>query len=646
MSLWGPVLVLLAAGAGDGDSQSVSQIGVVCRVKVLSDRVPDVSDMDSWKRSFIKEGMTDEQKALAVWKTVRTFQHQDDPPAEYLQHEDVVQDPIKVFNVYGYGFCSMASCEVEALSRHAGLQARGRIIHAHSVPEVFYDGAWHLLDGSLMCYFPKACGKAASVDEIIAGVKEWYEKNPEYRKNEKKLREFMRNGGWRKGPEILARCPQYDENGWLEAATHGWYSTMQEYDCLPGQIYEYGYSQGYQVDIRLRPGERLVRNWSNKGLHVNMKGGGAPGCLKMKAGQDSLRYTPKDGDLAPGRVGNGTLEWTVPLAKGAFRACALAAENLTDAAAVRDAARPAVLVLRMPTSYVYLTGKMTFKTAVGPGGSAAVFFSDNNGLDWKEIASVSEPGQKEVDLDDMVLRRYDFRVRFELRGKGTALESLKFLHDVQHSQRPLPALAQGRNTIAFSAGPAEGTITVEGSTNLKNRGKQLVYTDFHPEVNGMGEPNLFVQGGKGEITFPVKTPGDMVRLRFGTCYRARDARDGIDYQVSFDGGGSWRTVDRAAGPTPGNCKYVVFSEIPRGIRSAKVRFSGTSRNATGIFTFRIDADYREPFGGFRPVRVTYNWEEGGQPREHIHVSRKPQDGWTITCDSRPVMKSITLELAE
>ncbi len=642
--LFALVFVFPAAGRGDPPAP---EVGVVCGIRVLSDKVPDISDLEAWKKSFIKDGMTDEEKALAVWKTVRTFQHQDAPPVEHLQHEEVVQDPLKVFNVYGYGFCSMASCEVEALSRYVGLQARGRIIHAHSVPEVYYDGAWHLLDGSLMCYFPKVDGKAASVNEIIAGVKEWYGKNPDFRKNEKKLGQFMRGGGWKKGPEILSRCPQYDGNGWFEAATHGWYSTMQEYDCPPDQIYEYGYSQGYRVDLRLRAGERLVRNWSHKGLHVNMKGGGAPGCMKMKTGQDALRYTPGDGDLAPGRVGNGTLEYDVPLAKGAFRGGALVAENLTDAAEVRDPSKPGVLVIRMPSSYVYLTGKATLKAAVGTGGSVAISFSDNNGLDWKELATLSEAGGKEIDLGDLVFRRYDYRVKFELKGKGTALQALRFGHDIQHSQRPLPALAQGVNTITFSAGPPEGTVTVEGSTNLKNRGKQLVYADFHPRVNGIGEPNLFIgETGKGDITFPVAVPGDLVRLRFGAHYRARDARDGWDYQVSFDGGSGWKTVDRAAGPTAGHCHYTVFSDVPPGTREARVRFSATSRNATGIFNFRIDADYREPFGGFRPVKVAYAWEEAGRPREHVHIARKPGETWTISCSARPEMKSISLELAK
>src|SRR5207245_7569811 len=102
------------------------------------------------------------------------------------------------------------------------------------------------------------------------------------------------------------------------------------------------------------------------------------------------------------------------------------------------------------------------------------------------------------------------------------LDALRFTHDIQHSQRPLPALGKGTNQLTFRAGPAEGTVTVEGSTNRVSKGKQLVHSDFHPKVVGFGEPNLFIgTTGKGSITFPVTTPGDMVRLRFGTHYRGR-----------------------------------------------------------------------------------------------------------------------------
>ena len=139
MPRWRSVLVLLLlpafALAVDGPPAG-PPVGVVCNVQVLSDKVPDVSSIDSWKASFLKPGMSDEEKALAAWRTTVMFQHQDAPPVEFLQNEEVVQDPIKIFNVYGYGFCGMTSCDVEALSRYVGLRARGWGINCHSVPEV------------------------------------------------------------------------------------------------------------------------------------------------------------------------------------------------------------------------------------------------------------------------------------------------------------------------------------------------------------------------------------------------------------------------------------------------------------------------------------------------------------------------------
>ncbi|MBV9868801.1 MAG: hypothetical protein JO316_25870 [Abitibacteriaceae bacterium] len=632
-----------------------NKVGVVCHVKVLSDKVEDVSSLEAWKKSFIKDGMTDEQKAMAVWNSVVKFQFQDMPPKEYLQVEDLVLDPIKQDNVYGYSFCSVASASVLALARYAGLQARGWTINGHVVPEVFWDGQWHMLDASLITYFPKPDGKPAGVEEIVAGVKDWYAQHPDYQGNDDKLRQFMANGGWRKGPEVLAHTPFYDDNGWLPAATHGWYSTMQEYSGKGGTPfpYEAGYSQGYQVNVQLRQGERLTRNWSNKGLHVNMNGDGdAPGAMTEKVGQGQLRYSPRFGDLAPGRLGNGTLEYEVPLASGAFRYGAMTADNLASisddkqspALHLKDVKQPGVLVLRMPSSYVYLSGDLTFKAVVPNGGQIVVAFSDNNGLDWKDIASITTSGQQHFDLKPLVFRRYDYRLKFTLKGKGTGLNALNITHDIQHSQRPLPAVGEGANTISFSS-DTESTITIEGSTSAASKGKQLLYTDFHPELKGIAAESPKLTGGEGSITFPVETPGAMKRLRIGVFYRARDKADAWDVQVSFDRGKSFKTVDHLAGPTVSAGRYMVVTEVPVGTRSALVRFAGTQRNTTYLYNIRINADYKEPSGGFKPVKVTYNWEENGQAKQDVHIVRQPDESYRLYCGSKPTMKSIMLELA-
>jgi hypothetical protein len=192
-AVWAP---LRTRAARSDEGAGARPVGVVSHVKVLSDKVRDVSSMEAWKRSFLRDDMTDEQKAIAVWKSVVTHRYQDAPPIEFL-HEGCVHDAIKTFNVYGYGMCCCASANVEQLARYVGLDARGWGIRLHSVPEVYYDNSWHMLDTSLVNYFPRPDGKAAGVEEIVAAVKGWLEKHPEYRKNDAKLREFHQSRGTR-----------------------------------------------------------------------------------------------------------------------------------------------------------------------------------------------------------------------------------------------------------------------------------------------------------------------------------------------------------------------------------------------------------------------------------------------------------------
>ncbi len=394
----GLTLVVLGPLGARLSAKDATEVGIVSHVKVLSDKVEDVSSPEAWKKSYITAGMSDQEKVLAIWRTVVKYRHQIDPPDEYLQEN--AHNVFKTIHVYGYGQCCCASSHVETLARYLGLEARGWAITAHSVPEVKYDNSWHTVDGSLMNYFLNPDGKIASVAEIKQAVLEWHAQHPGYRGNDGKLRQFAANGGWQKGPALLASTGAqfWDANGINMAGWHGWPSTMQEYDCKEFP-YDYGGSMGYELNVQLRMGERLTRNWFNHGLHVNqLEGAGDHPLAKDVA---PLGMCRKFGDVAPGRIGNGTLEYDVPLASGEFRYGALSAENLAtraeDASSpaavhVQDPARPGVLVLDMPCSYVYLSGRVKLQPVVGPGGSIVVGFSDNHGLDWNEIARITDSG--------------------------------------------------------------------------------------------------------------------------------------------------------------------------------------------------------------------------------------------------------------
>jgi hypothetical protein len=644
----------LAAGVA---AAQPGPVGVVSNVKVLSDKVPDVSCLEAWKKSFIKQGMSDKEKALAIFNSEVTFQQADAPPMEFLQREDAVLDPIKLFNVYGYTLCSVSSANVMCLARYVGLPARCFTIQNHVVPEIFYDGAWHMFDADLIEYFPKADGTIASIQEIVDAVSQWTAKHPEFAALDKGGRyKYMANPGWKTGPDVLLRNPFYDDMGWLPCAEFAWGDTMQQFRSIANN-WQSCYSMGYRVNVELREGERLTRNWFNKGMHVNMDRGEKPGSLTAKIGEASFRHSRRWGDIAPGRVGNGTLEYDVPLAGGAFRGGALTAANLAaksedkagPAVHVKDPNEPGVLDIRMPSSYVYLDGRLTFVPVVGDGGAIKVLVSDNNGLDWKQVAAVSETGMQTIDLKPLVLRRYVYIVRFVMSGKGTGMEGLRIENDIQHSQRPLPALARGDNKITFSAGPAEGTITIEGATDTAAKGKNLTLADFHPQLDGYA-PGAFPHGeGEKSITLPVKTPGDMTRLRISDFFvsSGKDSMYLID--VSFDGGKTWKTADRPEGLSGQRIfvgRYATVSDLPAGTRAALVRYQAIGRNTLALCNARIDADFKQPCGGFRPVQVTYVWEEGGLEKKDVHVAKSPQETYTITCESTPLMKSLVVELAK
>ena len=660
---------------------------VVANIKVVSDKVADVSDLASWKKAYIKEGMSDRDKALAIWECMVSHQFQDSPPHEFLNNEGAVQDAFKMMNVYGYSYCGVVANEITSLAREVGLKARINTISGHVVPEIWWEDGWHMLDASLINFFvfkdqpadavngkfSKALtnykvpnGKIASIEEVMAAVKAWYDANPGYldpatggakaKGNNARLSKFQgENGwqGWKRGPKLLVDSPLYDDSGWWPARTHGWYSTMQEYDGSTYFPYEAGYSMGYRVNIQLRPGERLVRNWSNKGLYANMDGtaGDAPYALTGKRGEGSMAYTPKFGDLANGRIGNGELIYNVPLdeslARNAWRFENLKIDGKTLQA--QDGSAQGILEIRNPTSYVYLKGEVAIDATVPAGGSVGVYLSLNNGLDWKQIGKIEQTGKQSIDLSSAILRHYDYRLRVLLNGAGTRLAGLNFRHDVQHSQRPLPALDRGANTITFSAATQEGTVTIEGGIGPAGKGGQLKYSDFHPVVQDLAGENLMVDmaKGMGSIQYHVETPAAMSRLRIFTEYRARDKRGGWDVQVSFDGGKTFKSVAKCEGGYAAIGRYVEFADIPSGAKAAEIKWAGTAaNNATLILNQRIDADYAIPNAGFRPVKTTYQWEEGGIEKRDVHVAKAPQETYTITCGEKPVMKSITLELAE
>jgi hypothetical protein len=659
---WAAVLMSVGLPAGvalAGDGASVR--GRVNNMKVLSDRVDDVTTVENTVRSFVKPGMSDQERSEALWRAVVKYRHQTVPPDEMLAADWEAHDPVKIFNVYGYCMCCCCSALIEALNRADGREARGRILTGHSVPEVRYADGWHMFDASLITVFPKPSGAFASVDEIGSAIKAWYGAHPEYRGNGAKLLELMRGDdrtAWKsKGPDLLANCPYY-RRGLFPARTHGWTDTMVEYDRESG-IYEYGYQVGHRALFSLRPGESLVREAGNRGLHINMDRMPNWGMLSARAPQGDLVYlTDVFPEYRGGLVGNGWHRYAPNLAAGDLAAGAERYENLdaggSPALHPRESGSPGAAVIEMASPYVYLGGRVRVKAVRKTEvDKVSIAISTNNGRTFAPLWTADSTGTVEatIDLKPAIFRRYAYWLKIEITARSplsAGLEQLSIENDIQHAPRTLPLLAKVRNTITVAADtdPALASraiacrITPSASFSANESTGSMGVTFENLDVK---DGACWWKSGVGAMTVPVDVPGDLVALRFCATVRARGAKDVVKMLVSTDDGTTWTEAAQIAGPTPGKTGAFRYDALPAGTRKALLRFEMTGNNTIGVMGFRVDADYRDPLAAptVRPFDVVHRWTENGEPRSHSQLISALPTQYTIDTAADPELLSVS-----
>ncbi len=152
------------SGSGPIDTQRVTitnQREVPVSVRLTRPGWPDLTSAETILASILREGMSDEAKALAIYGFLRDWRSHWHPPDAEDNH-----DPVKMVGVYGYGYCDDAARSLDQLARKAGLKSRVWELEGHVVSEVFYEGRWHMLDVDLGKTYRHPLGHLASVEEI------------------------------------------------------------------------------------------------------------------------------------------------------------------------------------------------------------------------------------------------------------------------------------------------------------------------------------------------------------------------------------------------------------------------------------------------------------------------------------------------
>jgi len=451
------VLVASSGVAFAGEAEAPVK-KTVSGIHVWTDRSVDCFTRDTIIRSLIKPEMTDEQKAVALWRFVnRRIWHSPRPDDN---------DPQRVLCVYGYALCGtiretlvwlgqgvfgkegagdsgVSSREiddpavfniagggwlVDSLFRLDGGKAPGRM--GHSWAQFRYGGRLHYLDAHATFYVYTADGKQIASLEEIGG-------DPTLVTDPVRTSEpFMPCDGGR--PEFFYR------------AAGGGLGTGER-------------KTAHSMALTVRPGEALV-------FHFDKLPGGYFKRSESWKGQWDPEFTKNgpahncnSGAEASWRhYGNGEILYKPDFSKGGFREALAASDNLAAQADdgkpglhPREAGKPAAAAFSFGTPYVMVGGEVSAEFDLPKDARAKLLLV----VGGKALAVAEAAGaggkQKVSGKLDLQAAGYPYaaQVRVELSGGAAdappALLALDVRIVTQLNFLTLPRPLPGKNLVSF-----------------------------------------------------------------------------------------------------------------------------------------------------------------------------------------------------
>jgi hypothetical protein len=342
---------------------------------------------------IVKPDMTDREKALAIWQFLVDNRYHDQPA-----HNDVeLHDPVRYLNVYGYGFCDDSATNLMVLAEQAGLKARVWGLEGHVVPEVFFDGGWHMLDPDGEIYYLEDDG------HTIASV-ETLEKRPDI------IRKYP-SPYYRRTEDLVMVYTTTEDN-----QVSDWYKQTSE--------------AKHTMAFSLRPGESLMRGYDHWGHYF------------------SSRYLRE-----PKKYGNGRFVFE-PIWKdnvyqtGVTHQVGLQAKEMGSDWVLMSENKMGELVYRFESPYPYLDGRLVVES----DGQVGVSFSED-GEAWVSVWRSKSDEKVHTTVPLGVYFRngygrpmYAYYVKVQLDG---TLKRLRFESDIQVAPLSVPVLEVGENQVHY-----------------------------------------------------------------------------------------------------------------------------------------------------------------------------------------------------
>lgn len=550
----------------------------------------------------------------------------------------LVRDPMKIVNVYGYGYCDVFGPVMAGLWEQGGC-GPARTVDLpglqHVATEVFADNQWRYLDLDLRGVFRGADGGLRSLDEARRDATLWrHERGPRF---------FPMDD--------LARLHDQFTNS----------KVQHRYSVAPA---------GHTMDFVLRRGESLTRWWQPQGGRWLLAAADA----KDKARRELLERDPrgpksKHETFTKHTHGNGRFVYQPSLKESPadFEDGVYDSHNVQVTENGLTLIKPgdgwAIFEVRSPYVIVPQVNKLEdpkddkdASVVEVDAAETTLAWSPDFGDSWITLEPKQWPAV--VDLTAQVAGSYGYLLKVGLKGKpGTSIvRSLKITTWVQLAPATLPELKSGDNEFELKTGDHYGlqTRVLPIQPNTTDENAFLHYLLRAPREYDPATTNGRARGPM-IARLPALPKTKIAWFSAGASFgmgvgpQAPAPGNSIEYAVNVPRDYRPLFVDKPAGigaierPTEQshwhyNVDREVRLEAPAG--AVYVRFDGNPLNAYRLFAHCVEESPRPQSA----LRVVHSWTEAGQPKKHVQVLEPGANQYQVRTGTDPVSVSIEMSI--
>jgi hypothetical protein len=124
-------------------------------------------DKESLLKFIRAKSSNDEQFAIQTWQFVLDHFGHFCSAGSIGDKYRFSKDPSRLLNGYGMGCCDQTSLVLAWIWDGGGYPTRIANMNFHTVPEIYYEGAWHMLDPDHRTFYRALDGSVASVEQIV-----------------------------------------------------------------------------------------------------------------------------------------------------------------------------------------------------------------------------------------------------------------------------------------------------------------------------------------------------------------------------------------------------------------------------------------------------------------------------------------------